>query len=84
MSIAQAMFEDMSKAAGIMGGLSSSFTLGVLAPNDAIAGPVDGGIGAEAYPGGQEEDGPLLLDALGCDFAVFPDDCPFDSITGSF
>lgn len=84
MSIVQAIFEDMSKAAGIMGGLPSSFTLGMLAPNDAIAGPVDGGIGAEALLGTREEDGPLLLEAFCCDFAEFPDNFPSDSITGSF
>lgn len=67
-----------------MGGLPSSFTLGVLVSNDAIAGPVDGGIGAEVLQGTREEDGPLLLEAFGCDFADVPDDCPSDCITGSF
>lgn len=80
MSIVQARFEDMSKAAGIMDGLPSSFTLGVLASNDAIAGPVDGG--AEALSGIREEDGSPLLEAFDCDLAAFPDDCASDCITG--
>lgn len=83
MSIVQAMFEDMSKAAGIMGGLPSSFTLGVLPPNDVIVGPVDRGIGAAALAGTREEDGPLLPEDFGFNFAAFPVDFSSDSITGS-
>lgn len=80
----QAIFEDISYPSGITGEPPSSFTSGVLEPNDAIVGPVAGGMGAETFAGIRDEDGLLLLDAFGKDFADVFDDCPSDSMTGSF
>ena len=84
MSIAQAIFEDMSKEADIIGGLPSCFTLDVVVPNDVVSGPVDGGIGAETLSGTREVDGSLLLEASGCDFTAFSDNCSSACMTGSF
>lgn len=84
MSIVQAIFDAMSNEFIIVGGLSSSLTLGVAALNDDIVGPEAGGGGTGVLDGSRDEDAALLPDAFGGDFAGSLCTCSSDSITGSF
>lgn len=83
MSIAQAMFDDMSNEFIIVGGLPSSFTFEVPALKEDIVGPEAGGGGTEEFDGSREEDATLLLDGFGGDVAGSLCACISESITGS-